>query len=312
MRILRKSLPVLLSSLLLLLSLSVCFVGFAADASGGCGSGLTWTYSEATKTLTISGTGEIDDYSIGVEHGGYVTRAPWFPYHYEVTKIIFENGVKRIGKNAFRYFKNVTRLEFPSSLESIGPYAFLECTNLVTVNFGSGVKSIGANAFNGCTSLSRFTIPDQVLSIGEYAFYKVPVESLVLGKNVESIGSYAFSECKLISVTMHNKVEVIGKAAFYKQNGSTNNKISHVYYDGSQTQWNNIVIGQDNEPLTGAAIHYNSTGPATDPVTQPTDPATQPTQPTTSAPQQDSGKQLSFFERIFQMILDFFARLFGR
>ncbi len=35
-------------------------------------------------------------------------------------------------------------------------------------------------------------------------------------------------------------------------------------------------------------------------------------QPTTSTLQQDSGKPLSFFERIFQMILDFFARLFGR
>lgn len=92
----------------------------------------------------------------------------------------------------------------------------LECTNLVTVNFGNGVKSIGANAFNGCTALSRFSIPDQVLSIGEYAFYKVPVENLVLGKNLESIGSYAFSECKLITVTMHNNVAVIGKGAFFK------------------------------------------------------------------------------------------------
>ncbi|MBQ7598561.1 MAG: leucine-rich repeat domain-containing protein [Clostridia bacterium] len=310
MKTTKKGLSILLCALLLTLSLSVCFVSLAADASGGCGSGLTWTYREGTKTLTISGTGEIDDYSIGVEHGAYVTRAPWFPYHYEVTKIVFENGVKRIGKNAFRYFKNVTKLEFPRSLESIGPYAFLECTNLVTVNFGSGVKSIGANAFNECTALSRFSIPDQVLSIGEYAFYKVPVENLVLGKNLESIGSYAFSECKLIAVTMHNNVAVIGKGAFFKQNGNKTSTISHVYYDGSEYEWNSIVIGQDNEPLTGAAIHYNSTGPATP--TQPTQPDTQPTQPTTSPSQDESPVKLSFFERIIQMILDFFARLFGR
>ena len=310
MKITKKTLSILLCMLLLMLSLSVCFIGFAADASGGCGSGLTWRYSEGTKTLTISGTGEIDDYSIGVEHGAYVTRAPWFPYHYEVTKIVFENGVKRIGQNAFRYFKNVTKLDFPGSLESIGPYAFLECTNLVTVNFGYGVKSIGANAFNGCTSLSKFTIPDQVLSIGEYAFNKVPVENLVLGKNLESIGSYAFSECKLISVTMHSKVEVIGKGAFYKQNGNKNNTISHVYYDGSEYQWSNIVIGQENEPLTGAAIHFYSNGPTTP--AQPTQPDTQPTQPATSPSQDESPVKLGFFERIIQMILDFFARLFGR
>ena len=205
----------------------------------GCGSGLTWTYREGTKTLTISGTGEIDDDSIGVEHGAYVTRAPWFPYHYEVTKIVFENGVKRIGQNAFRYFKNVTKLEFPRSLESIGPYAFLEC--------------------------------------------------------------------KLITVTMHNNVAVIGKGAFFKQNGNKTSTIYHVYYDGSEYEWNNIVIAQDNEPLTGAAIHYNSAGPATDPGTQPdSQPAAFPTQD--EAPV----VKLSFFERIIQMILDFFARLFGR
>ena len=205
----------------------------------GCGSGLTWTYREGTKTLTISGTGEIDDDSIGVEHGAYVTRAPWFPYHYEVTKIVFENGVKRIGQNAFRYFKNVTKLEFPRSLESIGPYAFLEC--------------------------------------------------------------------KLITVTMNNNVAVIGKGAFFKQNGNKTSTISHVYYDGSEYEWTNIVIAQDNEPLTGAAIHYNSAGPATDPGTQPdSQPATFPTQD--EAPV----VKLSFFERIIQMILDFFARLFGR
>ena len=83
--------------------------------------------------------------------------------------------------------------------------------------------------------------------------------------------------------------------------------MAHVYYDGSEYEWTNIVIAQDNEPLTGAAIHYNSAGPATDPGTQPdSQPATFPTQD--EAPV----VKLSFFERIIQMILDFFARLFGR
>lgn len=309
MKTTKKVLSILLCALLLTLSLSVCFVGFAADASGGCGGGLTWTYSDATKTLTISGNGAMDNYERkhvrlpNTNNDIYGSSAPWFIYYRDVTRIIIQNGVTKIGDFAFILFSNITKIEFPSSIETIGSNAFQECTSLVSVNFGNSLKSIGERAFYKCTSLKSFTIPDQVVSIADYAFNNVPVESLVLGKNVATIGSYAFSECKLINVTMHNKVEVIGKAAFYKQNGSTNNKISHVYYDGSQAQWNSIVIGQDNEPLTGAAIHYNSTGPAT---------PTQPTQPTTSPSQDESPVKLSFFERIIQMILDFFARLFGR
>ena len=63
------------------------------------------------------------------------------------------------------------------------------------------------------------------------------------------------------------------------------------------------MIAQDNEPLTGAAIHFYSNGPTT---------PTQPTQPDTQPTQDESPVKLSFFERIIQMILDFFARLFGR
>ena len=34
----------------------------SADQSGTCGENLTWTYNETTHTLTISGSGEMDNY----------------------------------------------------------------------------------------------------------------------------------------------------------------------------------------------------------------------------------------------------------
>ena len=155
--------------------------------------------------------------------------------------------------------------------------------------------------------MKTINIPDKVESIADYAFYKCLIKDLALGKNIRTIGSYAFSECRLVNVTMYNKIEVIGKAAFYKQSNDTNNKISHVYYYGSENEWNTISMGTGNAPLTGAALHFMDE-PAT-PVT-PTNPTTpiSPTQPT----QEESPAKLSFFERILQMILDFFARLFGR
>ena len=35
----------------------------SADDGGKCGDNLTWTYVEATKTLTISGTGVMSNYT---------------------------------------------------------------------------------------------------------------------------------------------------------------------------------------------------------------------------------------------------------
>ena len=304
---------------MLFLAVSVCFVSFAADASGGCGSGLTWTYSEASKTLTISGNGAMNDYAVTttsalVAKKDRPTDAPWYSHYADVTRIYIKNGVTKIGDNAFRRFNKLTQIELPGSVETIGSSAFRFCSSLVSASFNYGLKSIGGAAFEYCSALKTFNIPDSVESIADYAFYKCPVKDLVLGRNVTTIGSYAFSECKLVNVTMYNKVEVIGQSAFAKQNGNTKNVISHVYYCGTQAQWNSINIGNDNAPLTGAALHFNSTAPTTQPATQPTtQPTTQSTiLPTILVPQGDNGTQQSFFERILQMILDFFARLFGR
>ena len=48
----------------LLLALALVFVllpqaALAADASGECGDGLTWTFKESTGELTISGSGSM-------------------------------------------------------------------------------------------------------------------------------------------------------------------------------------------------------------------------------------------------------------
>jgi len=50
-----------------------------ADDSGTCGPNLVWTYEEATKTLTISGTGEMKNYDN--DYSG------WFKYREEIISV---------------------------------------------------------------------------------------------------------------------------------------------------------------------------------------------------------------------------------
>ena len=44
-------------------------IGASADDHGSCGETLTYTYVEADKTLTISGSGEMTDYKVPNEWG---------------------------------------------------------------------------------------------------------------------------------------------------------------------------------------------------------------------------------------------------
>lgn len=113
-----------------------------ADESGACGDSLTWKYEEATKTLTISGSGSMTDYSF---YGSLV--APWYQYAANIATLNLESGITKIGSYAFRDFSSLTTIEIPSS---------------VTV--------IGASSFSRCSALTNVTIPNSVITIEGYAF----------------------------------------------------------------------------------------------------------------------------------------------
>ena len=279
-----------LAVLLLLLTLSVSFVGFAANETGSCGSGLTWTYNDATKTLTISGNGAMTD-----------NLQPWGSHSWEITKIVLEEGITKIGAQAFYNCSAITKIEIPSTVEIIESYAFYNCYNLVSAKLNADLKTIGSYAFSYCSNLTRIEIPDSVqsivvcafelcsmltnvhigdgvqsisqgsfngcsnltdvyfgksiVSIGANAFSSCPLTSIVLGKNVESIATYAFTYCNLNSVTLPHSLESIGVGAFSNQSNSSR-AITHVYYYGTEADWSKVIVGNENEPLLNAQWHY--------------------------------------------------------
>ena len=155
-----------------------------ADQSGTCGNNLTWTYVESTGTLTISGTGDMYDYS----------QSPWSSYI--IKKVILENGITSIGNRAFEGCSGLTSVTIGNSVTSIGNYAFCNCSGLTSVTIGNSVTSIGGSAFHGCSSLATITIPNSVTSIGDVAFsYCSGLTAITIPNSVTSIGDGAFSYC---------------------------------------------------------------------------------------------------------------------
>ncbi|MCR5042614.1 MAG: leucine-rich repeat domain-containing protein [Bacteroidaceae bacterium] len=228
----------------------LCSLGAWADDSGSCGTNVTYSYVESTHTLTISGSGAMEDYQ-------YYIQLPWCSYANAITTVVIEDGVTSIGNYAFYCCTGVTSIEIPASVTSIGDYAFFECTGLTTVTFdgtptlvsiggsafwGSGlttvtipasVTSIGNNAFQNCGSLATMTVAGENKVYdsrnGCNAIIEKNTNTLIAGcinstipASVTSIGDEAFNCCSgLTSVTIPAGVTSIDDNAFFGCSGLT-------------------------------------------------------------------------------------------
>ena len=178
-------------------------------ASGECGDNVTWTLDDAGR-LTISGTGDMDDYA-------YPVNTPWFSHGDSVKALVIANGVTGIGKHAFSALNNLISVEIPDSVTRIGAYAFFCSTGLADVNIPNRVTSIGEYAFSHCSGLTGMRIPDSVTSIGDYAFDGCTgLTVLEISNSITSIGVYTFGSCTgLTSVEIPGSVTELDAYAFY-------------------------------------------------------------------------------------------------
>lgn len=117
-------------------------------------------------TLTISGTGAMQDYNYydAAAQGEEVhdPEHPWEEFRFNITQVIVEEGVTRIGDCAFKWNDQLRKVSLPKSLISIGDYAFYECITEKPVDEGQDLEIIGY--------LSEIEIPSSVTEIGEGVF----------------------------------------------------------------------------------------------------------------------------------------------
>jgi hypothetical protein len=148
------------------------------------------------RTLTISGTGDMMNYSSG--------DAPWYNSGAVLTNVIIEDGITSIGNWAFFGCSGLTSITIPNSLTSIGDRAFSDCSGLTSITIPNSVTSIGNWAFFGCSGLTSITIPNSVTSIGNSAFWGCSgLTSITIPNSVTTIGNSAFRGCtNITSVTI--------------------------------------------------------------------------------------------------------------
>ena len=193
-----------------------------------------------------------------------------FYYIDDITSVSMPDSVKIIEERAFNGCSGIESVKLSKNLTDICNYAFLRCSSLTEISFPETLCNIGDSAFYYCTSLNSITLPDKIVNIcfnaldgtgyvdsnGNWengALYigkhllktnknELPVNYVVKSGTV-NIAQRAFSKCSgLISLVIPDTVQRIDKGAFYGCRA-----LKEVYYCGTQTMWNTIVVPEENE-----------------------------------------------------------------
>ena len=186
--------------------------------SGTCGEKLTWTL-DSEGLLTISGTGDMDDWDL-------IDRSPWYSNGNIVKKVIVEDGVTSIGYLAFDDCYNLVDIEIANSVTRLGGLAFADCSSITSIKIPAGINTIENSEFYGCGSLEEIIVDSENAVFDSRdncnAIIETQTNILVSGcknsiipKGVTSIGNYAFDGCKnLLTIEIPDSVKSIGRRAF--------------------------------------------------------------------------------------------------
>ena len=118
---------------------------------------LKWSYDDSTKTLTISGSGDMPGEDVAI---------PWKGFRDDIEKVVICKGVTSISKNAFFKCISLNSVSIPSGVTVISRQAFAGCTNLTSISIPSTVTKIDMNVFEGCHKLENVKLNKGLKTIG--------------------------------------------------------------------------------------------------------------------------------------------------
>ena len=85
-----------------------------------------------------------------------VIRLKAFSAYWYLEKVVFREGLKTVGEQAFKQCAFLREADLPDGLERIGPGAFRQCDGLEYVRVPASVREIGRDAFYGCRNATVF------------------------------------------------------------------------------------------------------------------------------------------------------------
>ena len=140
-----------------------------------------------------------------------------------------------------------------------GEYIWRECYTDIILNqvnsdagLGTGVApAVWQYSPHVLRTMTELNVPSSVTSVGNFQHY-TGLTSVTFSSGNASIEDRAFWGLNALTrVTIPASMTNIGYASFWDTG------VTDVYYAGTEEQWKAIQIGEYNETLTRANIHYN-------------------------------------------------------
>ena len=228
----------------LIMGLLLTALGAAAQNSGTTGP-LTWNYNAGTKTLSVTGTGAMPDYTEESDQ-------PWHALRDEIKTVTIGNGVTTVGNIAFTGCRKLQSVTLPATLTEIKSNGFSYCTALESITLPASLTKIRSAAFTECPALTAFkvdpgnahfsvadgvlynkaktrllyypagkaatsfSVPAGVSDIGNLSFFQATkLQSITLPTGLKTIEVQAFGCCTALkSIRIPSAVSSIGDSAF--------------------------------------------------------------------------------------------------
>ncbi len=199
--------------------------------NGPCGETVVWSYDENTKTLTLSGKGDMSNM-------GYIDE--W--YDNEIENIVIANTITGVYNlfNGTQYSMNEANWE--NGMLYIGDVLVrVKDTVEGKVTVKSGTRVIAEEAFGSCRNITEIVVPESVIAMGV-------TEKLNVGEYTQN---GVFANCKALEkLTIPASVTDFDHAMVYGCDS-----LRDIYYKGTMAQWEEITVGKHNDQLEYCTVH---------------------------------------------------------
>ncbi|MBQ8588686.1 MAG: leucine-rich repeat domain-containing protein, partial [Clostridia bacterium] len=238
---------------------------------GECGENTTWSFDPDTYTLTIDGTGAMNDYELALD-------APWYIYAKDIKTVVISEGVTYIGANAFKNYVTLLSVKLSSTVTDIGKDAFMNTWKMVEIiNLSELELTLGSTDYGRIAQRCNVihSGDSKIVYEGGLGFYRINLtwsslvdyigndSVLVLPENHEghqyNIGVRAFEGNEYLEeVTLGNTPYIGAKAFLDCKNlkkvtvGATTTNVDATAFDGCENV--EFVLDKDNAYLT-ACLH---------------------------------------------------------
>ena len=216
-----------------------------------------------------------------------------------IESVVLPDTVTKINTWAFWFCTQLRYVKLSEELTNIAAYAFMNCSALTQLTIPSKVNTVGNYAFGSCyrlveivnqSSLNIVAVGDNYGGLGRYVknvirneansklskdengflIYTDGDEKILLDytggekevtvpTGITEIYRYAFSYTDITSVTIPETVTAVGSCLF-----SENETLTDIYYCGTETDWAEVTVGDNDDVITNAIAYYSEEEPTED------------------------------------------------